>query len=69
MTIKPKAVEPGVVNQRLTMIQIGRPPLSVCIPVEISLDIGGSRIFLGGLKNEFIRMCNDCIAVKIQLLS
>jgi len=25
--------------------------------------------FRGGLKNEFIRMCNDCIAVKTQLLS
>jgi len=31
--------------------------------------IGGSRIFLGGgLKDEFIRMCTDCIAVKTQLL-
>jgi len=30
--------------------------------------IGGSRIFLGGLKDEFIQMCTDCIAVKTQLL-
>jgi len=31
--------------------------------------IGGSRIFFrGGLKDDFIRMCTDCIAVKIQLL-
>jgi len=32
------------------------------------VDIGGSRIFLGGIKDEFIRMCTDCIAVKTQLL-
>jgi len=30
--------------------------------------IGGSRIFLEGLKDEFIRLCTDCIAVKTQLL-
>jgi len=30
--------------------------------------IGGSRIFLGGLKDEFIRMCTDCVVVKAQLL-
>ena len=33
------------------------------------LCIGGSRIFFrGGLKDEFIRMCTDCIVVKAQLL-
>jgi len=26
------------------------------------------QIFLGGLKDEFIRMCTDCIALKTQLL-
>jgi len=30
--------------------------------------IGGSRVFLGGLSDKFIRMCIDCIAVKTQLL-
>jgi len=34
-----------------------------------ALTIGGSRIFFrGGLKDEFIRMCTDCIVVKAQLL-
>jgi len=30
--------------------------------------ICGSRVFLGGLRDKFIWMCNDCIAVKTQLL-
>jgi len=30
--------------------------------------IGRNRIFLGGLKDKFIRMCIDCIAVKTELL-
>jgi len=38
--------------------------------IEKVFSIGGSRIFFtGGLKDEFIRMCTDCIlAVKTQLL-
>jgi len=35
----------------------------------LSKFIDGSMIFFrGGLKDEFIRMCIDCIAVKTQLL-
>jgi len=34
-----------------------------------TIDIGGSRIFFRvGFKDEFIRMCTDCIVVKTQLL-
>jgi len=37
--------------------------------IDYDMNIGGSRIFLGGvLKDEFIRMCTDCISVKSQLL-
>ena len=37
--------------------------------VDITYIIGGSRICLGGgLRDKFIRMCTDCIAVKTQLL-
>ena len=45
-----------------------RPCIFPCNSVNHVI-IGGSRIFLGGgLKDELIRMCTDCIAVKTQLL-
>jgi len=40
-----------------------------CKILQMELVIGGSRIFLGEFKNEFIRICNDCIAVKTHVLS
>jgi len=53
----------GVLRKRLSLNCFSRR--FVMKPIGI----GGSRIFLGGgLNDEFIRMCTDCIAVKTQLL-
>jgi len=50
-------------------------PSDFCVTTDVALGqkvwrplgytiIGGSRIFTRGLKDEFIRMCTDCIGVK-----